>query len=535
MSTNNFHIIFILYKIFEMIITESFNIKNGDFKKKDGSTVKIAYIDPYTSTNTYQYKDTIKNKFGGMWLNQLKTWGWFLNNNPEAVYQTKIKPCLEWLDQQINDNRDIVGMIDKLIQEVGSNPTCTNKEEIQNKLAQFKEELINTVSDDEFKQMMSPIIKFKQAQGHQFSLLNAILVYVQDPEATLVKSKGNWKKFNKEVEDGAPAIWLWIPTNFTKYTAEEKEEITQNFLKRNKVANVKDLHPGQQEKLKVQLSGTNPRSFEIGPYFYDIRFTTQIPGTEDMVGSNKHDIQWFDDSGEETNETKLYFNALLELVKSSGVKVDYVQSLGGARGVSKSGSIDLLSNQKINTGLINTLVHEFAHELLHQKYLKNNNKELSEYFVGTSEGRGKVEQQAELCAWIVMKNFGYDMPTNINYVGIWGLDQSNAAEVFDSVANVAQYIVKGIDKNLNLMSESRILKESISITGRDVANMLGLGKLYDKSKQMQFSNKLSIDNDEVESNVKENKKRTVVLKESELRNLITKSIKNILYERRNRR
>ena len=195
----------------------------------------------------------------------------------------------------------------------------------------------------------------------------------------------------------------------------------------------------------------------------------------------------------------------------------------------------MLSNQKINTGLINTLVHEFAHELLHQKYLKNNNKELSEYFVGTSEGRGKVEQQAELCAWIVMKNFGYDMPTNINYVGIWGLDQSNAAEVFDSVANVAQYIVKGIDKNLNLMSESRILKESISITGRDVANMLGLGKLYDKSKQMQFSNKLSIDNDEVESNVKENKKRTVVLKESELRNLITKSIKNILYERRNRR
>ena len=522
-----------------MLLTESFNIKNGKFKKKDGTIVKIAYIDPETSTTkTYKYKDTIKNKFGGFFFNNLQTWGWFLNNNPEAVYQTKIRPCLEWLDSQINDDRDIIGMIDKLIREVSTNPTCTNKEEIQSKLLRFKEELIKTVSDEEFKQMISPIIKFKQAQGHQFSLLNAILVYVQDPEASLVKSRTNWRNFNKEVVDDARPIWLWIPTNFTPYTDEEKEEITNNFLRINKVSSVKELHPGKKEKLKVLLSGTNPRSFELGPYFYDVRFTKQIPDTEDLVGSNKHDIQWFDDSGEETSETKLYFEALLHLVQSSGVKVDYVSSLGGARGVSKSGSIDLLSNQKINTGMINTLVHEFAHELLHQQYLKTNNHELGEYFVGTQDGRGKVEQQAELCAWIVMKNFGYDMRTNINYVGIWGLDQSNAAEVFDSVAKVAQYIVKGIDKNINLMSESRILKESISITGKDVANMLGLGDLYDKSKQMQHSHNTSLDDKdekEIDSKLKENKKRTIVLKESELRNLITNSIKNILYERRSRR
>ena len=32
------------------------------------------------------------------------------------------------------------------------------------------------------------------------------------------------------------------------------------------------------------------------------------------------------------------------------------------------------------------------------------------------------------CAWIVMRSFGYDMQTNINYVGIWGLNQDNAVK-----------------------------------------------------------------------------------------------------------
>lgn len=55
---------------------------------------------------------------------------------------------------------------------------------------------------------------------------------------------------------------------------------------------------------------------------------------------------------------------------------------------------------------------------------------------------------------------------------------------------------------------------------------------------MQHSHNTSLDDKdekEIDSKLKENKKRTIVLKESELRNLITNSIKNILYERRSRR
>ena len=490
-----------------MLIKESFNIKNGNFKKKDGTLTKIAYIDPTTSTNTYPYKDIIKNQFNGFWLSNLKTWGWFLGQNPEKVYRDKIKPCLEWLDSQINDKRNIIELIDKLISEVSNgniDNSIVDANSIKEKLKQFKQDLINAVSSEEFKRLILPVINFKRAQGHRFSFGNSILIILQDPKATLVKSKRNWLKFNREVNDNAPAIWLWIPTNFQPLSKQEKDTIINRYLVNNKVKTIKDLHPGEQERLQVELTGTHPKSWELGPYFYDIRFTTQIPDTEDMVGSNKINIEWFDDKGDETNEIKQYYNALLSLIQDKNIKIDYIDDLDGARGVSMSGKIGLLKNQKINIGQLNTLIHEFAHEILHQKYLKNSNDEFSAYFVGTDEGRGKVEQQAELCAWIVLKMFGYDMKTNINYVGIWGLDENNAADVFDSVAKVAEIIYDGINSRLNVIKENIKLKESI--TGRDVAQMIGMVDLYDKSK-----------------------------KQSNIKNIVESITKKILYEKHGRR
>lgn len=488
----------------ELILSESFNIKNGKMKKKDGSLINIAYIDSRTSDSTYQYKDIIKNKFNGSWFPSLKTWGWFLGNNPEAVYHTKIKPCLEWLDKQINDNRNVIEIIDKLIKEVGSNDVVINKEDITERLEQFKKELISAVSSEEFKSKIEPVIKFKLAQGHKFSFTNALLVLAQDPKATLVKSKKNWLNFNREVDPKAPAIWLWIPTHFTPYSQEEKNEITRKFLKHYKVSTVKDLHPGVREELKTKLSGQNPRSFELGPYFFDVRFTTQIDGTEDLIGKPNDDtIPWFSNSKDETDQTKTYFDALMEVVTGYGIKVGYAEDLGGALGVSSNGKITLLANQPKNTCMVNTFIHEFSHELLHQKYMQSNNTEVKEFFVGNNGDRPRIEQQAEVCAWIVMRNYGYDMPTNINYVGLWGLNVDNAVDVFDSVAKVAQFIVNKMNSKLGMVTESKIIQESFLPDGEELANMLGYGKLYHQAeeKKEKESDAQDKNNDEDYDNV----------------------------------
>lgn len=441
------------------LLTEIFNIKNGRFRKKDGTEVPIAYIDPTSSETTYPYKDEIK-KYGAVWLNSLKTWGWFTNGN-EDVYQTKIKPCLEYLtsveQNPDNESRDVVAMIDKLINEIDngnvvSGSEAFNVEDVKRRLETFKRELMNVMSNEEFKAKMLPIIKFRQAQGHQFSLLNAILILIQDRKATLVKSKSNWAKMNRMVKLGAKAIALWVPIGGTPLSQGQKNAIKDRFLASRNVESVKDLNPGDKEELRVQLK---PRGtgFKLVPSFFDVRFTEQMEGKEDLVGNRTNDLPWFDDKGEVTEETTQYCDAIIEIIQERGIKVSFVDDLGGARGVSKSGAIDVLKDAPKNSGLFNTLVHEYAHELLHQKYIKakdTNPTGYGQYFIGTSQGRSVVEQQAELTAWIVLRNFGFDMETNINYVGMWGMDEKAAPLVFDTVAKVATAIIADISDKVSI-------------------------------------------------------------------------------------
>lgn len=480
------------------LLTEVFNIKNGAFKKKDGSTIQIAYIDPKSSENTFAIKDELK-KFGANWMPTIKVWGWFLGNNPQQVYQMQIKPCLEYLtsieQNPNNEVRNVINIIDKLIQELNGEVgtvAATEKpafsdNEIRAKLQQFKEELINIVSDEEFKAKMLPIIKFRQAQGHSYSFANALLFYIQDPESTMIKSKTAWAKMNRTVNADAPALWGWVGKEHHKLTPEEKQAKIDEYLKFLGLTNVNELNPGQKEELAVILKPIDKaKGFKIVPCFYDVRFTTQMEGKEDLVGSRNIDLPWYDDKGEVTEKTEELCNAILEVIADSGVKVSSVTDLGGARGVSKSGSIEYLSDAAKNSGLFNTLCHEFAHEMLHQTYLKKNNENpngYSEFFIGTSQGRAKVEQQAELCAWIVCRNFGYDMPTNINYVGIWGMDEKAAPYVFDTVAKAATRIIQDIGKKLdNKITESKIYMLN-EITGIEVAKLVGCEDAYIEGKK----------------------------------------------------
>lgn len=481
------------------LITETFNLKNGKFKKKDGSEVPVVYIDPSTSENTYKYKDEIK-KYGATWLTTLKTWGWFIgNNNPQAVFDKYIKPCLEYLTKveqnPNNEERNVIAIIDKLLSELGSNrvEVMTNvvfdKEAVKNRLESFKQELVNIMSNEEFKAKMLPIIKFRQAQGHQYSLTNAILIYIQDPRATLVKSKRNWEAMNRLVKPNAPALALWVPIGGTPLSKAEKETITQRFLARRGAASVKDLNPGDKEELNVQLKPRVNGNFDLKACFFDVRYTEQMEGKEDLVGNrNTDELPWYDDKGEVTPETIKYCDAIIAIAKDRGIKVQYTADLGGARGVSKSGTIEVLKDVPKNSGLFNTLTHEYAHELLHQTYISkndNNPNGYGQYFIGTKQGRAVVEQQAELTAWIVLRNFGFDMPTNINYVGLWGMDEKSAPFVFDTVAKVATTIIKDIYAKTNFsMKESKDNTNQLTeMTGLDVAKLIGCEDIYLRNKQ----------------------------------------------------
>jgi hypothetical protein len=462
------------------LLSEEFHIKKGMITTKYGPT-KIAYIDPTVSENTYQYKDIIKQTYGGSWFNNLRTWGWFLGKNSTDIINNKIVPCVRFLmSKEKTSNgkpRDVEAAIQELLNILNSNsvivpqedkinrgerPTIMGDKEIKARVAQLKNELVNITNSEEFEKKFGNIIKFRNAQGGGFSLINSILIWIQDPKATLVKAEKRWEQVaNRRVKkQDSIAIALWCPMGNASKTKIQKEKIKREFLDSVHKTDESQLTVGEKDDLIKAYHSVNAVGFKVVAKFYDVRFTEQIEGTEDVVGNREgiDKIKWYDDTGEETLDLVQKIDALSKFIQSTGVKIEYTDSktLGNARGDSSSlGVIRLLKDDKKNLGLFNTMAHEFAHELLHFSYVKSKNPELASEFVGTKQGRGVVEQQAELTAWIILKTYGYNDNTNINYVALWGLNKNNAIEIFDTIANTANKIINGINNELQKnMTES---------------------------------------------------------------------------------
>ena len=500
------------------ILSEAFKWGVRQRQGNDGKPFYVVYIDPQLSQNTIAVKDELKNRFRLRWDTMKKCW--YLNVSEadatdNAKLEAKMRPIIEFLEQHSeekgvtpedqntninNEFQNILSQIETILNGINNgqvqvqNPEKFNSKELQSKLESYKAELIASFQDGTFKEKMGPIIKFRQAQGTSYSIGNCILIYLQKPDAKMVKSRKKWAHSNKNVINGAKPIAMWCPIGEREATPEERKEIEQKFLakaakKYGHPVTKKDLNQGEWEKLIDAQNKTVASSFKLVDAFYDISDTVQMEGKEDVIGNldGIKDVEWFDNTTPEDEKSIRLYNAILETIQSFGIKVTYSneQDLGGARGQSVGGEIKVLENAPKNIGTVSTLIHELSHEMLHQSYLRTRKEEFKSFFVGRPEGRELVEQQAEISAWIVLRYFGYDMKQAVNYAACWGADEKNAAFVMDSVASVAGKIINEMNENMLTMNESA----SAQITGLSVAEMLGPDAVeaYNKSKRMEVT------------------------------------------------
>lgn len=489
----------------------SFDVK--PYRTKAGGVTNLILVTGDATDSTMEYKEEMK-QFGARWIGALRTWGWWGSSDPEknkTIIEKMVKPAIEFLlskekNPGSDESRNLVSILDKILQalntentdaeEMANTNVYMTKAQISDKIYSFKAKLVSTVSSDEFKRLIMPIMKARKAQGYRYSFSNIILIWCQDPEATMVKNKTDWLKANRRIKPNAPAIGLFIKTGGSKRFKgrEERARAKQEWLRDNGFQSEAELSVGDKERLRHYLDSTDDSSmsFKLGFYFYDVRYTEQIEGTEDVVGDGKAQVPWFNDTGNETMAVKEKIECVLEVIKDSGVNVSSTANLGGALGVSKSGSIEVLDKAKLNSNFLMTITHEFAHELLHQKYLHDNNPEFGKFYFGRPEGKGFVEQQAELTAWIVCNFYGYDIQEAINYAAIWGMDEKNAVHAFDTVAKVADFIINKTNEKIKIrretmVDESKQYLNEVNFTGRDVAAMLGKDALalYDRGVQQQ--------------------------------------------------
>ena len=175
------------------------------------------------------------------------------------------------------------------------------------------------------------------AKFHRYSALNCLLIQIQNPDATHVAGYGRWQELKRQVRKGEKGIAILAPCTFKKQGQDEADDAT------------KDKRSSRRQSDAVEDEPQTVTRFRTA-YVFDVSQTEgeDLPTLNEVTGNPGYQLA-----------------ALKSLVTERGIKVEYRDDLGGARGMSTGGKILLLCGMP-HAETFSVLVHEFAHELLHK-------------------------------------------------------------------------------------------------------------------------------------------------------------------------
>lgn len=218
---------------------------------------------------------------------------------------------------------------------------------------------------------------------HHYSWHNIWLILITCPHATQVAGFRKWQSMNRYVRKGEKGIPILAPI-LVKEEMQDTEE-TRQFLRGFKVVYVFDVSQTEGEPLPEPPNWKSP------------------------------------EKNEELTER------LLTFAREKGITVTEKVLAGEIQGLSKGGAIalDPLAGTK-------TLIHEIAHELMHQDST-------------APVERSIRELEAEAVAFVVGKHFGLDTSnSSANYISLWNGGKDTILAHMERVQGVASTIIKGL-------------------------------------------------------------------------------------------
>lgn len=235
---------------------------------------------------------------------------------------------------------------------------------------------------------------------YNYSFGNQILIMCQNKHATYVKGYGAWKKMSPACAPKAgTGISILAPKTYTK-----TDEVTG-------------------EKI-IGIGG-----FKCVTVF-DIADVENAPVPPDV----------FQDLGD-CSESLISF-VKTEMGKD-GITVEIVDYLGGAKGVSRGGKVEVVGDQP-RVNILATLVHEWAHEYLHQNLISKGKKE--EYNKLT---RQQKELHAEGSTFIILHALGFDVKHSRDYLINWGNNVETFKEEMTQIQRAVKYVLGKLESYKN--------------------------------------------------------------------------------------
>lgn len=270
----------------------------------------------------------------------------------------------------------------------------TYTQEQMDKIDSMIEKLVKELNQghtDLFKEYLKFTSKF-----HKYSFSNQILISVQKPNARHVASYDTWvNTFGRYPKKGT-GIKILVPM-FKKV-----EKQTTDGSKDEK-----------------RLIG-----YRVGNVF-DISDTEGTPVPEMFYSLGDQGLE--------------LYNTLTGIMEKNQIKV--VEEAIKAQGASYGGLVKIRPDQD-GTNKFLTLIHEYAHELLHKG---SENPNLS---------RGIKECQAEAVAYIVANYFGLESPVSSDYLMNWGNTADTLRANLEPVIKASKVIINQIAQEQEVSEEN---------------------------------------------------------------------------------
>lgn len=320
-------------------------------------------------------------------------------------------------------------------------------------LHQITDKLEKGVKDvfqsDKYKQFLNVMAKFPR-----YSVNNTMLIMMQRPDAQLCQSFTGWKQMGRYVKKGEKGISILAPAPY-------KIEREQTKLD-EKGRPVFDAD-GEPVKEKVEVT---IRAFKVVKTF-DLSQTDgkELPtiGPSELVGNIEG-----------------YPKLLQALQEISPVPVSFELIDGDAKGFYHLEDKKIVVQDGMSeVQTIKTLLHEMAHQKLHDKDNVSEAKDIS---------RNGKEVEAESVAYVVCQHYGINTSDySFSYVAGWseGKETPELKASLDKIRQTASEFIYQIDQRMEvLMAEKEQVQETAKTENPFVQELAD--KITEKAKELGF-------------------------------------------------
>jgi len=348
----------------------------------------------------------------------------YRNYGDDEQKSARVSKAREKAKEIIDNLKDLEAFVEENIPDAGSL--------VKSKIDDYVRDLANITDEaalsSEIRRYLSFFTKF-----HKYTLHNRMLIYIQRPTATHVAGFKTWQtKFKRAVTKGSKPIAILAPI-MRRIPRQYKKDDKGEFLTRP------NWKTGKPEKIPLEQFTGRWRAVNV----FDIEDTYAL---DELDGAIPEQPEWF--GGDDESDTA---SSLVEYLKyaieNMGIKVTKDAAMGGEKGYSAGGHINLSSDVK-GAGEASTLVHEFAHELMHWRKSSpfyqqgNEGDEIKKMF---TKDAALHELQAESVSYTVLKHYELPVQHHPTYLALWKANKDKILANLELISNVATFIIKKVD------------------------------------------------------------------------------------------